>query len=631
MGKSRLIHQVGYQRIVIPICLREMRSTGFPPRDANVCNFFSDAELRGRREAFLASHAFLTSLFESLRALLFGADSRLDERTQHENFRECKSYEDMATRFLRFMSDGGNIMSRTKTELDSLLEKIDQLADVPTENTIIIAFDAAHNIATFRRDSTTGEMWSIFGELRRALRSLTQHGLYSVFISITESADQLTPSPHDDDPSSSREDDTFIDVGLDHLVIPYDQYTDPQISDVVRLDRIIRMGRPLFATRYKYGLMDVRMEIIYFAVEKLLNKPYSYVVANPLTISQKLACLSARLALEYEQNIRALQEGRNQVARHMRAVLFPASDRRNMVTISPSEPVIAEAARLVFTVFDAPRALLELVRYSYVRVGDRGGVVIRLLLLLACDRKSYPTSYTALEKLSYVMVPDFLEELWPGCNVSQAQPTFVSFAEGVEEPLAWPHRRQEPAPTLGEAFKDAKIFFNHFIQLPEEGPVNRKYLCNLMMRGAAAICCPRQSEIKIIIPVLFDGQTLQHERITAIVIQVTLDPSDGVVAPLFDCIDPVARGIFGPMQYKPPVIRVVLALAAQGEDLSTGPFNPDSASSEAFTAYDILSAGIAKFGPITRGDRSVWGELLDVVLGRGTKFAAKQRDSVVYR
>ncbi|PCH32996.1 hypothetical protein WOLCODRAFT_159763 [Wolfiporia cocos MD-104 SS10] len=448
-------------------------------------------------------------------------------------------------------------------KLDSLLEKIDQLANVPTANTIIIAFDEAHNLATFRRDAKTGEMWSIFGELRRALRSLTQHGLYSVFISTTKSADQLAPPPLDDDPSSSGEEivnDTFVDVGFDHLVTPYDQYTDPQISDV------------------------------------------------------KLACLSARLALEYERNIRALQEERNQVARHMRAVLFPAGYRPDMVTISLSEPVLAEAARLVFTVFDSPGALLELVRDSYVRVGDRGGAMIRLLLLLACDRKSYPTSYTALENLSYVMVPDFLEELWPGCNVSQAQPTFVSFAEGAEEPLAWPCRRQEPAPTLGEAFKDAKIFFNHFIQL-REGMINRVCLRALMMRGAAGVCCPRQSDIKIIIPVLFDGQTLQHEKITAIVVQVTLERRSSNRASL---------DIFGPMQYKPPIIRVVLAPRAEGESFSTGPFDPDDASSEAFTAYDVWSAGIDKLGPVARGDRSVWDGLLDAALGRTTMFGATQ-------
>ncbi|PCH35649.1 hypothetical protein WOLCODRAFT_28048 [Wolfiporia cocos MD-104 SS10] len=713
MGKSRLMYEVGHERIVIPICLREIESTGFPPRDASVCKFFEDAQQRGRRGVLMASYAFLSSLFESVGALFFGADSNVEEWTQHENFRGCELYKDIATRFLHFMSDGQRmdkpgqnhemfykkviekgavdlvspepascqslddgsadlantdigrrtptkdlpeeITSRIRTEFDALLAKIDRLVDVPANNVIIIAFDEAHTLATINSNRETGETWSTFGELRRTLRELTQkYRLYSVFLSTTGSADQLAPLPHDD-PSrriSSGEEvvnDAFVDLGFDHLAIRYKEHTHPEISDVVRLNRLVLIGRPLFATRYKLGSTTVKSSIIYFAAEKLLNE--SWPIKN-LSLSQKLACLSVRLALKYEPNTLALKEQRNQVAKHMRVALCPAGERHDMVTLSASEPVLAEAARMAFNEFDVPRALLEMVKDSFVSVGERGEVIARLLLLLACDAGARPglESYTALENVPYVMVPEFLEQLWPGCNTSQTMPTFV---DGAEEELAWPHRREEPTLTLGEAFKDAKIFFNHFLQFREERVVNCQYLRTLMLRGAAAICCSHQTAIDIIIPVLFEGEELKPDKITAIVVQVKMDRRYGkqATARLIEEIDPVSLNIFDSMCYKPPIIRVVLALAAPGASLSSGPHSANKtrgtprtsslsggtqtpgetsrrtrkqSSGEAFTAYDLWSAGITKFGPVAKGEQSVWEHLLDIVPRPDAMFEAKQ-------
>ncbi|PCH37334.1 hypothetical protein WOLCODRAFT_29060, partial [Wolfiporia cocos MD-104 SS10] len=633
MGKSRLMKEVGHERIVIPICLREMGSTGFPPRDASVCNFFENAQGGGRKQALLASYTFLSSIFESVGALFFGADNNAEESAPHENFRECKLYKEVATRFLHFMSDGqrmdspgenrkrfyqkvidkgmhqlraiasqarelascqssndGNvdiaigrrsptrylpqqIADRIGMEFSALLAKIDQLVDVPADNAIIIVFDEAHTLATIKRDGEDGETWSTFGELRRALRALTQSSrLYSVFLSTTGSAVQLAPLPHDDPSrriSSGIEvvNDAFVDLGFDHFATRYNEHTNPKISDVVHLKQLVLIGRPLFAARYKLGSTTVRQNMIYFAIEKLINGTWP---ATSLDLSQKLACLSVRLALKYEPNTSALKEQRNQVAKHMRVALFPAGQQHDMVTLSASEPVLAEAARVVFhhKEFDVPQALLDMVKGSYVSVGERGEVIARLLLLLACDE-----SYTSLEKLRYAMVPQFLEQLWPSCNTSQTKPTFVSFAEDVEEEFAWPHRRAEPTPTLGEAFKDAKIFFNHFLQFREEGVVNCQYLRFLMLRGAAAICCPQQTAIDIIIPVLFEGTELRPDKITAIVVQVKMDRRYGekATARLFEYIDPVSLNIFDSKCYKPPIIRVVLALAAPCASLSTGP------------------------------------------------------------
>ena len=80
---------------------------------------------------------------------------------------------------------------------------------------------------------------------------------------------------------------------------------------------------------------------------------------------------------------------RTQIERHMRMCLTATAGFRTMVIISPSEPLLAEASRMVMRVSlgpkEAPRALLKHINGSYLNAGVRGEVVVALLLLLARD------------------------------------------------------------------------------------------------------------------------------------------------------------------------------------------------------------------------------------------------------
>ena len=81
---------------------------------------------------------------------------------------------------------------------------------------------------------------------------------------------------------------------------------------------------------------------------------------------------------------------RTQVERHMRMCIHATEGFRTMVTLSPSEPLLAEASATIMKTDlgekEAPSALLDHIMGSYVSTGERGELVAALILLLARDK-----------------------------------------------------------------------------------------------------------------------------------------------------------------------------------------------------------------------------------------------------
>ena len=312
----------------------------------------------------------------------------------------------------------------------------------------------------------------------------------------------------------------------------------------------------------------------------------------------------------------------------MRLCLAATEGFYNMVTISPSEPLLAEAS---WTVMKrslgpkvAPSALLTHINESYLNVGDRGEVVAALLLLLARDKAiqdritSHPGGkppkgvsprdfkYDGVTKGRIVTVPEFVDALVPSNSsvrywVETREPTCCSPGYSPSTPLA-------------SAFQKGHIYFNHFIKVHHFQMVNRDNLWRLFCRGAAIICANNQHGIDILIPILM-GTILRPEFITAIFVQVKNDGSftDHVVTPLFTMMDPFYVGLFSgddeDLPALPPVLRIVLALASEKSGV-TGPRTPVHRSPRLnskktkFTAYDLWIAGVSSqsFGVIPDED-----------------------------
>ena len=299
---------------------------------------------------------------------------------------------------------------------------------------------------------------------------------------------------------------------------------------------------------------------------------------------------------------------RTQVERHMRMCLAASDGFRTMVTISPSEPLLAEASAAVMREClgekEAPTALLQHINSSYLNAGDRGEIVGALLLLLArdkavLDRKSpvhaSPTDLKndGMAQGRIVTVTEFLDALVPPNRqpfVREQTPTSCSAGH-------------LPTTTLARAFRRAYIYFNHFIKVHDVKMVDRKFLWRLFCRGAAVICANNQRGVDLIIPVLM-GTILDPIFITAIFIQVKNDAriTDNLCIGLFDLMNPIEVGLFskglkGSGKHLPPVVRIVFALASEISTV-TAPSTPTRRSvrlnsEDDFTAYDLWIAGVS--------------------------------------
>jgi hypothetical protein len=110
-------------------------------------------------------------------------------------------------------------------------------------------------------------------------------------------------------------------------------------------------------------------------------------VAAPLTQDEKLACLAARIYLNFHptnlvdpSNLESIL-----VEKHMRICIAVVNQRTSLITVAPSEPLLAEAASSLMgrRDFNAPTSLLYGLQCSGIDKGDQGELVGMLLLLLA--------------------------------------------------------------------------------------------------------------------------------------------------------------------------------------------------------------------------------------------------------
>src|SRR5262249_24080001 len=122
-----------------------------------------------------------------------------------------------------------------------------------------------------------------------------------------------------------------------------------------------------------------------------------------LTWTLTLALMSVRLALEFNaQTTEARAYEMEQVEKHMRVCILVHKGLDTAVTISPSEPILAEAARQYMSTygFDMPASLLEHLTTMGLDKGDRGELAAQLILILAADKACEKQLATAGEQIS---------------------------------------------------------------------------------------------------------------------------------------------------------------------------------------------------------------------------------------
>ncbi|KAI0310214.1 hypothetical protein OF83DRAFT_1178803 [Amylostereum chailletii] len=465
------------------------------------------------------------------------------------------------------------------------------------------------------------EEWTLFSELRDPLRQLREEPFFTVFLSTAGDFPLISPNPT---PTSSRFPsglNTFnpiTEVGFDQfsekVVVGDSQWTLDRIAST---QHIAHLGRALFATRYDCGGLDTRRSIVRFALTKLLcGRPER---GRP-DDDMKLACLAVRLGLDFKTvNWEQQEVERTQASRHMRLYLSATPGFQRVTTISPSEPLLAEAAQLAMFQSDwAPSALLKQIESSYVNPGAHGEVLAALILLLARDIAAENTAVrTCFErntdldndgttKRRVVAVVEFLDALLKDKRVFASSPS-----EYIDDTA-----RDTP---LGQAFQDGYIWFNHFVKVDDSGVINTVYLAGLIARGAAAIYSNNQRGVDVLIPILF-GHILDPRNISAILIQARNDNSysTDIKSWAFDSMDPFSIGLYSSTSRNvaKPVIRMVFALASPEPAIAVGSAGYSSerldADQGAFIAYDIWCAGLFPdtFGVVRPTEVATYGSLL---------------------
>ncbi|TFY71749.1 hypothetical protein EVG20_g1246 [Dentipellis fragilis] len=439
---------------------------------------------------------------------------------------------------------------------------------------LVFSFDEAHSLTK----PIEHKSWTRFLEIRRGLRALNKMPFFAIFLSTAGKFHHFAPN-HDFDPSNRiklLDCDLYVpitEIGFDDFANRISEDGTWHLGRLASTHHIAHLGRALFHAHYDDGDESVRKDIVSFASVKLMA---GYIQRTELlNDDQKLACLAVRLGVDFRATGWLHQEKeRTQVERHMRLCLSASEGFRNIITIAPSEPVLAEAAFRAMDGWDVPAALLSHIDSSYLSIGERGELIASLLVLAARDAavKSRPSSPHSLEddgRARVTSVVDFL------------------------------HQDKH----LAKDFEGADIWFNHLIKVHDFAVINQEYLWMILSRGAAVICANHRRGVDIVIPILFKNNLLK-KNVSAILIQVKNDLSftDTVRTALFDGMSPFDIGLFSENVAEPlPIIRIVFALASKKPAVRSNDVPQRTSprigeienrgNTKAFTAYDIWFAG----------------------------------------
>ncbi|PCH44741.1 hypothetical protein WOLCODRAFT_145141 [Wolfiporia cocos MD-104 SS10] len=424
---------------------------------------------------------------------------------------------------------------------------------------VVVVFDESHTLTEVEQHSKTGDMGRTnFSQLQRVLRRLNQAPLFSLFLSTLGDIMQFSPS-RDQDKSGRivlgelELIPPFTEVGFDHFTIKFDVNASTDLSDVAEDEYICRLGRPF----------------------------------NSLNAAE-----------------------RKQVESHMRLCLSVKPGFTYMRTISGSEPLLAEAAYYAMTLkdkrFDAPGALRKILSGHFVNQGDRGEVIVLLLLIMARDAAVGPPNVFGRPEHGRVFkVVDFLASLFKKSeDVLSAMPSIGK--EGLELELK-------------NILATAHMHFNHFIKVHQHSLMKRTYLARYPARGAGLICGNSQVGIDGVIAFSAQERRMSVRNTGLIIWQVKLDKiyTSTPKWDMFSSMDPATLGIFdGEGNLSPdeglndrpvPIIRIVFALAAKKSCLKVRPMEfaePDPR----YRTYDFWCAGLDRniFRPIAAAQENSW-------------------------
>lgn len=205
----------------------------------------------------------------------------------------------------------------------------------------------------------------------------------------------------------------------------------------------------------------------------------------------------------------------------MRVCLKIDAAFESMVTVSASEPILAEAAYFIMAQksFNAPVRFKSLLEGFSIHKGDRGEILTLLLLILARDAAVGPPGNDGQPKSRAFSMASFVcKHLFrAGANLS---------LDGVK-----------PLNQLLRDFPDAFMHLNHLVKLHDFKSVDKESLLLRMSRGAAVLCANNHTGIDTINVFLCSGTRLSIDNFGLVLGQIKLD-SDYTDTPKQDYSQP---------------------------------------------------------------------------------------------
>ncbi len=273
-----------------------------------------------------------------------------------------------------------------------------------------------------------------------------------------------------------------------------------------------------WGTIYDHGDDDVCSRLIIFARRKLLCADSS----KNLTSAQKYAVLSHRLVLDSTGTCHILspdnpfvvmEREEEQISNHMH-VCASIGDGVEMIRgITPSEPILSEAASLVMRdgSFKLADALVEVLSGYNINPGDRAELLVSAFFTWARDRAVSAKPFDAFHgQLSrHFSVLDLLRYLF-------SKSTFTSMSASFPSLCGTNTTRQ----TFGQVFEGTFMHFTHFIKPQARKLLARAYLPLFMARGAAVLGTNCQPGVNIVYPYLYGSAKLSSTNVGFIMVQV---------------------------------------------------------------------------------------------------------------
>ena len=227
-----------------------------------------------------------------------------------------------------------------------------------------------------------------------------------------------------------------------------------------------------------------------------------------LELPHQLGLLAQRLPIEflslsYSSNLADPQTV--QVQSHMRVVLRVVDNLETMITTTPSEPILSEAAYWLMSarLFKPATALKDILGGCLVNRGNHGELLVMLLFTIARDIAVGPPGEFGVPKSGF---------RW--CSVK----TFLS---SLFIKSAWRDAIGDRRSAMEKMLGNSKLYFSHFVKVHEHEMLNTKYITRLMARGAAILCANGEEGIDLVIPFTRGGLT--EKDMGVILVQVKND------------------------------------------------------------------------------------------------------------